>query len=360
MFRRYISKRLLAPRSIKTGVNRYSLALMNMMFLVGFSLLGLPQAKAQELKFSVSLSQWQQGDVSLSDIRPMLVLQDLDVDKAKLSFGLMADRQALGALFKLRSNFSWGPLGNVLVEAEAFANTLAKTDLRLSASGVLASSGALRAEFSLFNVQVGHFDVAQHFVSNVRPHYALNDALAVGLSLGGNYRLSRLLVLEGGARATLLNSYLALDANLALVLRQIIETDDLTLKIKGLLHPVTTESNSDYVDLSYLSLGAEYRLNRRNIPALSVGFYGLINEQGFLPGGSLSLKGSLKEEDYLLAYGLELRAQGHAQYYLLKALASGELSFSEHHHIYLELFALASSYQQEQTLGLSLGYGYRF
>lgn len=288
---------------------------------------------AQKLHFGVSAASNLTNknlDQFLEKIHSevFLELEDLAVEKLKLSFRLASNlftpiEIGMGA----RYNFSWGPLGNILLKGSAEIDSEALIDVNASVEGVLASTLAAEIELMLFNVDKGHFDLKSAY-SKTRPYYNQNknqNNLVFGSSLGGKYRLNRTLILEIQPTLILTSSSLGgyVDANLHL--RHLVDRDDGLVKLKAEKDPLTKNF--------YVAAGFEYRLSRRNWPTLYATVWLATGSRGTFPGGNLVLRQNLKKQS--LRYELELAAETYRidglTYYgsalLAVGLEQGEINF---------------------------------
>ena len=280
--------------------------------LLNHNLIALTSAQT----FSVTLDA-HQGDTL--GIEPALTANGVDFDSdifpAKMDFRLgLSEFERFEFSANLRSNFAFGPLGNVLVLGRTELDTAGKYDVGISGEGVAASAGALKLSASAYNVNVGYFRALDAYKEQVRPRlvFAANDATSgeaidsgvVEFGIGGLYRLDRTTVLELYPHFSWIDGKFAFYGSMATVFRKVIETDDIAIRIKGASLPainlienieLDSASISD-VNESYMALGIEYRLSRRALPSIRtsvwLGFQTSAGELQVSPG----IKGTVTQK----------------------------------------------------------------
>ncbi len=297
---------------------------------------------AQNFSVSVDVHQddiWQ--------VEPALTVSNVnfenDIFPAKMDFRVaFADYERLELSAHLRSNLAFGPLGNVRLLAKTELDTSGRYDVAISGEGVAASAGALRLSAAVYNVNLGHFKALDFYQNPIRPRFLFSadqPSNVVELGVGGLYRFNRTTVLELDPHFSWIDGQFGIYGSTAIVLRRLIDTDDIAIRLQGASLPaehliqvdsedadysVDYSANADYNE-SYLALGVEYKLNRRTLPSLRsslwLGFQTDNGELLFAPGVNVAMSQSLRELplNYSIAVALEpyridgLKYHGHVE-----------------------------------------------
>ncbi len=310
---------------------------------------GLINAFAQTLQFGVSATS-QNKDIADLQGEIFVQLNNINYEGSKLSFRIasnLATPIELG--LDTQYNFSWGPLGNVLLKSSTQADSDGLIDINASAEGVLASLVAFEANLMLFNADKGHFALESAYSSQARPRYNTDD-LVFGVGLGGKYRLERTLILEIKPTIIVTENNLGGYGSAALHFRHLVERDDGIIKLKIEKEPTT--------DNAYGAIGFEYRLSRRNWPLVQATAWLATGTKGTFPGGVLSLKHKIKKQP--LRYEIELFAEPYrfngfdygANILLTVELELGELQF--------RVLAAPNNKSSLPELALEAGYSWHF
>ncbi len=253
---------------------------------------------AQSLQFGVSVAS-QNKDITDFHSETFLKLNNLNLEDAKLSFRIASNLFTPIELgLEAQYNLSWGPFGNIRLKGSTDIDSDGLADINASAEGVLGSLAALEANLMLFNVDKGHFALESAYGDRARPRYNTNE-LVFGFGLGGRYRLERTLILEVNPTLVLTENTLGGYGNAALHFRHLVERDDGIAKLKFEKNPTTNDA--------YGAIGFEYRLSRRNWPALQATIWLAAGTEGIYPGGVLKLKHKLKDQP--ITYEIELAAE---------------------------------------------------
>jgi len=253
--------------------------------LATFLIISVLCAFASAQTFAVTMDA-HQGETG--GIEPALSLNSVNIESdiipVKLDFRLaLSEFERFEFSTNLRSNFAFGPLGNVLVLARSELDTAGKYDVGISGEGVAASAGALKVSASAYNVNVGYFRALDAYNEQVRPRlvFAAKDSESadsgvIEFGIGGLYRLNRTTVLEFYPHISWIDDNLAFYGNMAAVFRKVIESDDIAIRVKAASLPAINLIENIGVDVttlgdyneSYLAIGAEYRLSRRALPSV--------------------------------------------------------------------------------------------
>lgn len=262
--------------------------------LLGTALPGTPfpgTAAAQTVGFALSYD---------GALEPEVQLRSLEVGPAMIDLRLAggtAGPLELGAAAQSRSSF--GPLGTTLLSGRADADTQGGFDLNLSGSGALGPTG-LEASLSLFNRNPGAFAPTAAYARSSRPFFpgtALATATGLQLEVGVTQRLTRTLILGASPSLSYLTST-GVGAGLEsrLQLRRVAGSDNAV----ALLSAASGPSGRGFV-----AGGAEYQLNRRDLPTLTGALLLGYSDAGVRPGVQAGASGELGR----VAYRAELAAE---------------------------------------------------
>lgn len=203
-----------------------------------------------------------------------------DVSFAGWTLGAhVAVREVLAGQLEASRRTTFGPVGSVLVAAEAGVNTDGQSALTFAATGNVGAFGA-RVGLLVYNAHAVAFDV-RALTDISRPHYAAQQHWAFGLDMSGTYRLSRRVLIT--ASPTLL--YLT-DTGLGgrvladVTWRRALATDNISLLLASELHPAGDEG--------YVAFAGQYQLARRGLPLVTASLWLAAND-GLQPGGRVAV-----------------------------------------------------------------------
>ncbi len=242
-------------------------------------------------------------------LEPEVQLRELDLGATTLDVRVadgVTGPLELGAVLRFRSSF--GPLGTVSVAGHADADTGGAFDLGADAAGALAATG-VDASLTVFNRNPGAFSPTAAYTLDSRPFLPpasavtqvnLDESVGTGayLAVGATQRLGRTLLLE----ATPALSYqsgtgLGAGFDARLQLRRLVESDNGVVLLEGNTGPGAGRA--------FLAAGAEYQLNRQELPALTGAVLLGSGELGIRPG----FRGSAAGELGRFSYRAELAAE---------------------------------------------------
>lgn len=159
------------------------------LLVLALVLLGAARAQA----YRVEAGAWAAGDAAVEP-RLAFSVRNAPVDEGRVGFrlGVALAPEPLPAFgLELRRTFSFGPVGNVLVEAAGDLDARRRYAATVGARGV-AGPVALGLEASAWNAPESAF--AGLPGAGARPRL---DGPALGLAVGASYRAGRTLVLSG-------------------------------------------------------------------------------------------------------------------------------------------------------------------
>lgn len=258
-------------------------------------ILVISYVNAQELVLSSNILQKQPSQ----NFTMRLELRDVEMLGGRFAFSTGTDFQQVQLGVANRLNISFGPLGNLLFNSHAYVDTQGNYDIDIDAKGAGGAALAARVRLGLYNVNAGHFRITEGYQAQARPFYLFTDADRRGgygahIGVGLSYRASRTIVLELDPLITFGNTLeptvdsifhgiatggVGFEAKGAVVFRRIVERDDFAIRA-SLESPFASDTFN-------IGLGAEYKLNRRNLPTMSASAWLVYREGGLHPAFQL-------------------------------------------------------------------------
>ena len=234
-------------------------------------------------------------------LEPEMQLRELDLGRATLDLRVadaFAGPLELGAALRFRNSF--GPLGTVSALGHADIDAVGAFEVGVDASGALAATG-VDASLSVFNRNPGAFAPTAAYALGSRPFFPTTDEhIGVGahLTVGTTQRLGRTVLLEA-TPALSYQSELGLGFNLdtRLQLRRLIGRDNGVVLLEAHTGPGAGRA--------FIAFGAEYQLNRQDLPSLTGAL--LLGEggEGVRPG----FRGGALGEAGRFSYRAEIAAE---------------------------------------------------
>ena len=157
-------------------------------------------ALAQDLSIAANIS-------NETNFEAEIIIDNINLESAKLGFRLAANSaQNIEFGLRARQTFSWGPVGNIILNASADANNTGLYDLSVSAQGVVADISAEIA-INYFNDQEGNFSIDDAFHLSSRPMFP--ELATANLDLSAKYKIERDIILSTDYNLYLLNNLLS-------------------------------------------------------------------------------------------------------------------------------------------------------
>lgn len=282
------------------------------------------QLIAQSVLFSLcifsSLSQAQTLSIGSSVtstvlVEPEIELSNFEFEGSKLGFRLAGGISGpLEFGLSVRNTTTFGPLGNVIINANAQANTNASFNVNLEASGVIGPVAAV-IDSSLSNTNRGSFKLEDAYMLEA-PNSFASQTLNATLDLSGRYRLERSLILDASVGTSYLNES-GWGANLSssLSFLKLLDKDDGIVTLKTYASPG--------FQAAYGALGFGYDVNRRDWPSLVATVWLGYGSNGFWPGLSFQASQTFKETN------AKIGAEFTLEPYLLDNLTLRGIAFYE-------------------------------
>lgn len=219
----------------------------------------------------------------------------------------------------LQANDTFGPLGNVIGEADLAIRTDGPAQGSLRARGVLGPV-ALGVTLSAFSSDPARFDPLA-VASDTRPRFG---AAGWGVALDASGRLDRAWIAEAHPALYLVQGQAAWVANARLRWLRAIGPHELSLRLTGYLAPGGSAGDG--------ALGVGFSYRRRGAPALDGALYLGVGPDGLRPGATASLGQPFGPLDATLALAVEPyrldRSPYRARLDLTAPLGDGRLGLS--------------------------------
>lgn len=210
--------------------------------------------------------------------RVFVAVQGARVQASRVDLGLAYDTAAGAAQldFGVQANDSFGPLGNVIGEAQLALRTDAQAQGALSVRGVLGPL-ALGLRLSAFTADPALFDPLA-LASAQRPDFG---SAGLGAALSASGRAGRSLVLEANPEVYLVSAGVAARGTARVRLLRAIGRNELSVRALGYLAPHASAFDA--------AVGVGLTLNRRRAPAIDGAVYLGWSPAGLAPGATASL-----------------------------------------------------------------------
>jgi len=237
-------------------------------------------ALAQDLSISANAS-------SKSDFEAEIVVDNIDLETAKVGFRLAsnnAENIELG--LRARQTFSWGPVGNIILNASADYSNTGLYDFSASAQGVVADVSAEIA-VSYFNDQEGSFNIDDAFSLGSRPMFP--ELATANFDLSAKYKIERNVILSADYNLYLLNNLFSNRLQSELGFKKVFNKDGLGIE--------TMIFQGKEGLANFALLGVNYELKHRAWPTTKISLRLGTSDgknSGVYPGLTISMNKSIR------------------------------------------------------------------